>query len=263
MSFVDYLEIIVDFCFGYVPRRKPKSVNLNDVRLIAHRGAFQNKQKIFENTNEAFALALELGCWGIELDIHETKDKVWVVNHDSSLKRLWNQDIAIKDLTFQELRTLVPQILSLEEVVARYGKKLHLFIEIKHPLQNEAELLRVLEPLKPQKDYHLLALKESIVASFSAFPSTALMLVPIHNNVGKFCKLSLEKNYGGVLAHYSLLTLAQKNALTKASQTVGVGFVNSKFSLYRELKRGHTWLFTNSAKDIVRHMKELTKTRRL
>lgn len=257
MTFVDYLEKIVDFCFSYIPRKKPATVNFKDIRLIAHRGAFNNQQKILENTDAAFKEALALNCWGIELDIHQTKDGQWVVNHDANLARLWHKEIFIKDLTFCQLRALVPDILSLEEVVQRYGKKLHLFIEIKHILQTEDSLVATLAPLTPGNDYHLLALKERIFDSLHHFPSECLMLVPIHNNVGKFCKISLNRKYGGVLAHYSLLTLAQKEALAQANQAVGVGFVNSKFSLYREIKRGHTWLFTNSAKAVAGYMNQL------
>lgn len=257
MTLVDYLEKIVDLCFRYIPRKKPNAVNFKEIRLIAHRGAFNHGRNILENTDEAFKEALALGCWGIELDIHQTKDKHWVVNHDPNLRRLWNKDLNIKELTFSQLRSAVPGVLSLEEVVARFGKKLHLFIEIKHKLTDEETLTQALAPLTPSEDYHLLALKEDIFNTLSSFPTESLMLVPVHNNVGAFCKLSLNKNYGGVLAHYSLLTLAQKEALRKAHQSVGVGFVNSKYSLYRELKRGHTWLFTNAANNVVQYMKAL------
>lgn len=257
MTLIDCLEKLIDSVFRYIPRKKPAQTQLDGVCLIAHRGAFDHN--ILENTEEAFDRALALGCFGVELDIHETADKIWVVNHDPDLNRLWHKNAAINQLTFHELRALVPEVLSLEEVVAKYGQQLHLFIELKHAVKDEKALSQILSPLKPGKDYHLLALEEAIFLSLSAFPKNCLMLVPVHNNVAAFCQLSLSKNYGGVLAHYSLLGLSQKEALLKANQSVGVGFVNSRRSLYRELNRGYQWIFTNSADEVAKALKDLTK----
>lgn len=259
MALSDYLEKIIDSIFRYIPRRQPGIINFEKTRIIAHRGAYNNAMQVIENTQEAFEKALTLGCWGIELDVHETTDNILVVNHDDTLHRLWNKPYKIGDLSFKALRKLVPQILSLEEVVHRYGKRLHLFIEIKHPLSNNEELSRVLQPLTAIQDYHLLGLTPEILDALTTFPLESLMLVPVHNNVGKFCQLSLERQYGGVLGHYFLLTNARKQMLIAAKQSVGVGFVNSRFSLYRELTRGHQWLFTNAAQEIIVCMEKLKR----
>src|SRR5690606_21631589 len=104
-------EKIVDGYFALIPRCKPVTQVVHDALLIAHRGAHNNDYGIFENTNEAFRLAREAGCWGIELDVHATADGVFVVNHDPTLKRLWNHNVAIADLSFNELRSLVPNVL--------------------------------------------------------------------------------------------------------------------------------------------------------
>ena len=39
--------------------------------------------------------------------------------------------------------------------------------------------------------------------------------------------------------------------LRKAQQEIGVGFVDSKLSLYREVNRGIEWIFTNQAAKII------------
>jgi glycerophosphoryl diester phosphodiesterase len=218
--------------------------------LIAHRGAHNSKQGIRENTLKAFEMAKNVGCWGIEFDLRLTADKVLVVHHDATLNRLWGHKEAIADLNFNELRSLVPEVPSLEEVVQAYAHKLHLFIELKIPLEDERILVRALEDLSPEKDYHLLTLNSMIFHSLSQIPKSALLLVASSHNIGAFCTLSLEENYGGVLGHYLLLRTKTINKLNAAQKIVGVGLVDSKYSLYRELNRGIHWLFTNCAADM-------------
>lgn len=245
------IEKIVDAYFAVIPRRKPYQENINNARLIAHRGAHDN-ERIFENTQEAFRLAEKAGCWGIELDVHSTADKILVVNHDPTLTRLWGQDAAIAHLTFNALRSLVPEIPSLAEVIAEFGGRVHLFIELKTHFQDEDVLVQNLQNLKPCKDYHLLSLDPAIFSSLSQFPKKSLLLVAVHNNVKEFCDLSIIRNYGGVMGNYLLLTTKRLHQLSDGHQAAGVGFVNSKNSLYRELNRGVKWIFTNQA-EVVGH----------
>lgn len=225
--------------------------------LIAHRGAHNNAQGLIENTLDAFKRAKEVGCWGIECDVHVTKDNVIVVNHDPTLKRLWNHDVAISSLTFEDLRALEPNIPSLSEVVEQFGHSMHLFIELKAPFNNEDILAELLKDLEPCKNYHLLALDAQTFKDCSQFPLQSLLLVAVHNNVNEFCDLAIKKNYGGVLGSYLLLTNKHIKELKTASQSYGVGFVDSKFSLYRELNRGINWIFTNQAMKVSGYLNEL------
>ncbi|CDZ76196.1 cytoplasmic glycerophosphodiester phosphodiesterase [Legionella massiliensis] len=241
------LEKIVDSFFASLPRRQSDKTSRSNACLIAHRGAHDNKSGLIENTDSAFARALALGCWGIEFDIHETADGVLVVNHDPNLRRLWGKEQSIRELDFKTLRQLAPQIPSLAEVVAKYGKRMHLFVELKAPFQAETALKETLSTLVAGKDYHLLSLEEPLFASLSLFSPEEMLLVPTLNNVGQFCKLALEKNYGGVLGHYLLITDKRVKQLRLANKIVGVGIVNSKAVLYRELNRGIPWIFSNKA----------------
>ena len=246
MSFLDVIDAGINTYFACRPRRKPPQTGIDQVLLIAHRGAHGKTLQCVENTDAAFALALQLGCWGIELDVHVTADGVVVVNHDPDLKRLWGVDLVIKEISFTQLRACAPVVPSLAEVVERYGQSMHLFIELKAPFSNERALLAALRPLIPCVNYHIISLDEMSLASLSGFPRESLLLVAGHNNVRRFCELSLQKKYGGVLGHYLLLNEAKINQLHSAQQMVGVGFVDSKFSLYREVKRGVSWVFSNN-----------------
>lgn len=250
-------EQLVDKIFASIPRARPDAMLAQDALIIAHRGAHANNQGIIENTHEAFQLAKELGCWGIEFDVHTTADGVFVVNHDATLKRLWNQNVAIADLSFSELRRLVPDIPSLAEVVVQYSPSLHLFIELKVAVHDERSLLDTLSPCVAVSDYHLLTLDASFFSSLTQCVKQALLLVAVHNNVNAFCDLSLAQQYGGVLGNYLLLTDRQRRRLAAANQHSGVGFVDSKNSLYRELNRKIAWIFTNEAVLISQYLKAL------
>ena len=70
-------------------------------KIFAHRG-FSGKYP--ENTMLAFKKAVEIGCDGIELDVHLTKDNVLVIIHDEDIKRTANGQGLVRDMTFEELR---------------------------------------------------------------------------------------------------------------------------------------------------------------
>src|SRR5690349_17048621 len=64
---------------------------------IAHRGMPRLAR---ENTLPSFALALEAGADGLELDVHATRDGVVVVHHDAVL----SGGLAIADETLATIR---------------------------------------------------------------------------------------------------------------------------------------------------------------
>ena len=251
---IDLAENIINRFFACIPRATPSTQDFKSTRIIAHRGAHHNTQGFKENTPAAFKKAAELGCWGIEFDLHQTADKVLVVNHDPDLQRLWGHKESIANLSFAQLRNLEPNIPSLDEVVKEFGRHLHLFIEIKSPFIDARLLFESLKDLRPEKDYHILSLKADYFSSITQFPKACLLLVPLHNNVKAFCNLSLKEQYGGVLGSYVLLTASMIKVLQADKQKIGVGFVDSKNGLYREINRGIRWIFTNNAEEVVRYM---------
>ena len=66
---------------------------------IAHRGYHQ---KYFENTKEAFLAASKMDFYGIETDIHLTKDLVWITHHNDDIVS-GGKHYFIKDLTLEEI----------------------------------------------------------------------------------------------------------------------------------------------------------------
>ncbi len=101
-------------------------------RIYAHRGA---SAELPENTLAAFARAVELGAFGIELDVHLSVDGVPVVIHDDTVDRTTNGSGAVAEMTAADLQSLdagsgepVP---TLEQVLDLVAGKTHLNIEIK------------------------------------------------------------------------------------------------------------------------------------
>lgn len=74
-----------------------------EIKAVAHRGYSAQAP---ENTLAAFGLAGEKGYYGCEFDIHPTKDKVWVVNHDNTVDKMTNGSGKISDMTFEEISKL-------------------------------------------------------------------------------------------------------------------------------------------------------------
>ena len=71
------------------------------VQIWAHRGANEYAP---ENTMEAFKKAVSLGADGVELDIHQTRDREIVVIHDELLERTSTGKGFVKDYSLEELR---------------------------------------------------------------------------------------------------------------------------------------------------------------
>jgi len=72
--------------------------------VIAHRG-LSGLEK--ENTNSAFVAAGNRSYYGIETDIHKTKDGYFVINHDGDFKRVANEEIVIENSTLEEIQNIV------------------------------------------------------------------------------------------------------------------------------------------------------------
>ena len=101
----------------------------------AHRGLHNNAEGIPENSMAAFRLAAEHG-YGIELDIHLTRDGRLAVIHDNSLLRTAGVDVKAKDLTAEELSQYrlegtEEKIPFLEDVIPLFEGKAPMIVELK------------------------------------------------------------------------------------------------------------------------------------
>lgn len=99
----------------------------------AHRGLWNAQRP--ENSLSAFRAAVDAG-FGIELDVHLTRDGQLVVHHDYSLQRMCGEDIRIERCDLAKLRqcrlgdTAEP-IPTFDEVLALVGGRVPLIVELK------------------------------------------------------------------------------------------------------------------------------------
>ena len=242
---------ICDLIFELVPRQIPPFEILEKCKIVSHRGQHDNKI-VFENTIASFDQVLETNeIWGIEFDFRWTKDLCPVVIHDPDLQRLHGVNRLVSDTALDELKQLCPLVPTLEEVLNRYGKKLHLMVEVKEELYPEPEkqvliLKNLFSDLEPAKDFHLISLDPQMLEKINFLDNTAKILVA-EFNVNELSRIALEKNYAGFAGHYILLRNKVVRKHLKSGQKIGVGYPRSKNSLFRELNRSVEWIFSNDA----------------
>lgn len=135
-------EMITAPCALYLLAVMPRMTKRPDVSLLkkkyfAHRGLHDNEGEAPENSMPAFVKAVEAG-YGIELDVHVTRDGIPVVFHDARLARMCGSRGVgvIEDYTYRELRQFTlgvseERIPRLEDVLLMVRGRVPLIIEIK------------------------------------------------------------------------------------------------------------------------------------
>lgn len=128
----------------------------NKPLMIAHRGLSGLER---ENTCAAFVAAGNRSYYGIETDIHRTKDGQYIVYHDDNLVRLLGDERVVEEMTFAELRALrlkdhdeivredlvLPSLVEYIRICKKYDKES--VLEIKNhfepeDIQNVIEIIR-------------------------------------------------------------------------------------------------------------------------
>ena len=245
---------ICDSIFSIVPQKTPTLENLSKCKIISHRGQHDNIT-VYENTLSAFDHALETeGIWGIELDFRWTKDLHPVVAHDPDLLRLFGSNLKISETTLAELKQYCPQVPTLEEVLLRYGGKLHLMVEAKEehypqPEKQNMILKDLFAPLQPREDFHLLSLDPEMLVLVKFVDTSAKIPVAVFN-AKTLSKISLNEKYAGLGGHYLLLHKKIVKQHLDCGQKIGVGYPKSKNNLFREINRGVEWIFCNDAVEV-------------
>lgn len=110
-------------------------MNLSKYKMTAHRGLYDNKAGIPENSLDAFSLAIAEG-YAIELDVHITTDGELIVFHDNNLHRMTGVDLETDGCTLAEIKKLRllytdSTIPTLAEVLELVNGQVPLLIETK------------------------------------------------------------------------------------------------------------------------------------
>lgn len=86
------------------------SIDSKNVQIIAHRGVSGLEM---ENTAAAFVAAGNRSYFGIETDVHVTKDRKIAVIHDDNTLRVSGIDRIVEETTLDELQAIFAAILFL------------------------------------------------------------------------------------------------------------------------------------------------------
>ena len=169
---------------------------------IGHRGA---KGYCQENTLESFQKALDLGCDGIELDVHLSKDNVLVVIHDDTIDRTTTGVGFVNDFTSSQLKKF--GIPTLDEVVNLVNKKAIINIEIK----TEKATFKVLEFLKKHNsNLHLFQVSSfnwSVLETISQYNPNIFLSVLTENSIEEAMLFAKKIKAHSINPYFKLLTI--------------------------------------------------------
>lgn len=144
LRFILYIlfALFFAFCILYLFALSPRLSRKREMRryrhtMFAHRGYHCLEKGIPENSMAAFRAALNRG-YGIEIDLHLTKDGRLAVFHDDTLERMCGRPDIIECLTYKELKSCrlggtSETIPTLEDVLSLVGGRVPLLIELKIP----------------------------------------------------------------------------------------------------------------------------------
>jgi len=128
--------------------------------LLIHRGLA--KKNFIENTIPSFKYCFKKK-YGIETDIHCTKDNKIICFHDFNLKKKFKINKLIKKTNYQELlkisKAKKKPIPLLKDLIKISNKKRFLMLEIK-PLLSKENLKALLGEIRKLKNYSLTSFKE-------------------------------------------------------------------------------------------------------
>ena len=171
---------------------------MSDLPLrIAHRGMPRLAR---ENTLPSFALALEAGADGIEIDVHATRDGVVVVHHDSAVA----EGLSIAAETVAAICSATGAALpTLAEVCELVAGRAELFVEIKGTAI-ERQVLAVMREY--DGPYAIHSFDHALIARLHRVDSGVRLGVLIENSTPDVAALMAETGARDVWPHAPLVT---------------------------------------------------------
>ena len=173
---------------------------------LIHRGIVNKKYK--ENLLNSFKQSFKKG-FGIETDIHATKDNKFICYHDFTLTRIFKKTQSVKNLNYQKLKEISLKqnkpIPLLQDLLKISKNKFYLFIEIKpkfstkllKKLINETSKYSkcVFISFKHQNIFNLLKLNKKTKVGLSFSPPTTVKSIVKKSIIKNIDCLILDKSY--------------------------------------------------------------------
>lgn len=133
-------------------------------KKLFHRGKFDNV-KVYENTMDAYKGAIDSTA-PFEFDVQLTSDLQVICFHDTTLKRLFNREREVNDISYKRINKLREdlQVPLLKDVLKLVDGKVELMIELKNTKRKFNKILveKVAELLKDYKGKY-------VIVSFNPF----------------------------------------------------------------------------------------------
>ena len=173
---------------------------------LIHRGIISKHHK--ENLIQSFKQSFRKG-YGIETDIHATKDNEFICFHDFTLKRTFKKNLSIKNLNYSKINEISTKfnkpIPVLRDLLKSSKNKYPLFIEIK-PILSKPLLKKLLKDtskykkcvfisFKHENIYNLLEIKKNTKVGLSFSPPASIKKIIKKSNNKNINCLILDKSY--------------------------------------------------------------------
>ena len=172
--------------------------------LLIHRGIVNKNYK--ENLLKSFKQSFKKG-YGIETDIHTTKDNKFICFHDFTLNRIFKKKRSVKNMEYSRIKKISTQnkkpIPLLRDLLKTSKNKHPLLIEIKPTLTKKLlqKLLKetskfskcIFISFKHENIYNLLKIKSNTKVGLSFSPLTSIKTIIKKSNNKKIDCLILDK----------------------------------------------------------------------
>jgi len=171
---------------------------------LIHRGILNKKYK--ENTLKSFEASFKKG-YGIETDIHITKDHEFICFHDFTLNRIFKKKISVKNINYDQIKKISSKYkkpIPLLKDLLIASKNIHtLFIEIK-PNFSKKILQKLLSEtskfskcvfisFKHENIFNLLKIKSNTKVGLSFSPTTSVKRIIKRSSNKKINYIILDK----------------------------------------------------------------------
>ena len=211
------------------------------VKIIAHRAGGTMAS---ENSLEGLQAAIDHGCYGSEIDVQRTADNHYVINHDTSFKRLTGVDRKPQDMTMEEIGRLritdttgsgaeLP-VVTIEEMLDFIKDREILFIELKGPTADQQmadDLVMIVREKDCQDDIVFISLDYDVIdyieTKYPEFRTGTLFFAGLGNIASLNCDYLIMEEEIATENRIGLIHDAGKEAI--------VWTVNTETGLYKFL----------------------------